>query len=458
MEIPTISALLLVLLVAQLHGSAAITAGAPDGAELWGYTNIRPKAHLFWWYLRSPQRVSSPAKAWPTILCLPGSLGVSAVGRGNFQEIGPLDVNLKPRNWTWLQMADLLFVDNPVGVGYSYVDDPSALAKTDLQAAMDVTELLKVVVKEIPELQGSPLYLVGEFYGGKLAAMIGTLVARAIHAGTLHLKLGGVALGDSWISPDDFALSYAQLLHDVSRLNDNAVGEANKMAATVKEQMLAGQFAAARKTWTDLLSFIDSISDSVNMENFLLDTGMNPVFVDDSRTSSPSLRSTQLIYISSQAPVSATNSISGIMNGVIKKKLKIIPKDLTWQEASIQVYDALANNFMKPAINEVDELLSYGVNVTVYNGQLDVICSTIGAEAWVKKLKWQDMKAFLSLSRQPLYYCDPPNYCSRQIKSYIRSYKNLQFYWVLNAGQFVPIDQPYVAFKMMASITQSPGN
>jgi hypothetical protein len=32
------------------------------------------------------------------------------VGIGNFMEIGPLDVNLKPRNSTWLQKADLIFV------------------------------------------------------------------------------------------------------------------------------------------------------------------------------------------------------------------------------------------------------------------------------------------------------------------------------------------------------------
>jgi serine carboxypeptidase 1 len=36
--------------------------------------------------------------------------GGSGVGGGNFQGIGPLDVNLKPRNSTWLQKADLIFV------------------------------------------------------------------------------------------------------------------------------------------------------------------------------------------------------------------------------------------------------------------------------------------------------------------------------------------------------------
>lgn len=36
--------------------------------------------------------------------------GGSGVGRGNFLEIGPLDVDLNPRNSTWLQKADLIFV------------------------------------------------------------------------------------------------------------------------------------------------------------------------------------------------------------------------------------------------------------------------------------------------------------------------------------------------------------
>ena len=41
---------------------------------------------------------------------LPSSQGASGVGLGNFLEVGPLDVDLKPRNSTWLQKADLIFV------------------------------------------------------------------------------------------------------------------------------------------------------------------------------------------------------------------------------------------------------------------------------------------------------------------------------------------------------------
>uniref|UniRef100_A0A0D9VUT5 Carboxypeptidase n=1 Tax=Leersia perrieri TaxID=77586 RepID=A0A0D9VUT5_9ORYZ len=472
--------LLLSLLCPLLSEHAfAVTSGAPDGSELWGYVQVRPKAHLFWWYYKSLQRVSSAANPWPTILWLQGGPGGSGSGHGNFLEIGPLDVNLNARNSTWLQKADLIFVDLPVGGGYSYAEDPSALVTTDSQAATDGTELLKALAEEIPSLlQGSPLFLVGESYGGKLAAMIGASVARAIHAGELKLTLGGVVLGDSWISPEDFALSHARLLQDVSRLDDNAVADADNKAATVKGQIAAGQFAKAEKAWTDLLDLIDSKSGSINMFNFLLDTGVETMS-SKPPSNSPFRGINKLMkystYLDNQASGSESNTIGGIMNGIIKQKLKIIPKDVIHK--TINLSPVLSNSFSEvlqfqlncrwqEASIPVDELLSCGVNVSVYNGQqeqregivyqdsntLDVICPTIGVEAWVQKLKWDGLKNFLSLPRQPLHYCDT----SKLIKAFVRSYKNLHFYWILEAGHSVPVDQPCVALSMISSIIHSP--
>ncbi|CAL4939775.1 unnamed protein product [Urochloa decumbens] len=447
--------LFLCLFLASLRaGSAAsITTGTADGSELWGYVEVRPKAHLFWWYYKSPQRTSSPGKPWPTVLWLQGGPGASGVGLGNFLEVGPLDVNLKPRNSTWLQKADLIFVDNPVGVGYSYVEDDSLLVTTDWQQAVDATTLLKALVKEVPTLQSSPLFLVAESYGGKYAATLGASVARAVRAGELNVTLAGVALGDSWISPEDFTLSYTPVLLSVSRLNDNAGDEAKRKAETVKQQIAAGQLAPAQRSWTDLLDFIGTRSGNVDMYNFLLDSGMDPVSADTQTGSSPSnvqaLR--YATYLGSQD--SDSNTIDDIMNGVVKDKLKIVPKDHKWVEVSQAVYNALVNDFMKPRIDEIDELLSYGINVTVYNGQLDVICSTNGAEAWVQKLKWDGLKNFLSLPRQSLY-CGQ----SQGTKAFVRSYKNLHFYWILGAGHFVPADQPCIALSMIGSITRSPSS
>ncbi|CAL4914739.1 unnamed protein product [Urochloa decumbens] len=452
---PLLALLPILLCISLRSGSGEpVTAGTPDGSELWGYVEVRPGAHLFWWYYKSPQRTSTPSQPWPTVLWLQGGPGASGVGFGNFQEMGPLDVNLQPRNSTWLQKADLIFVDNPVGVGYSYVENDSLLVTTDWEQAADATTLLKALVKEVPTLQGSPLFLVAESYGGKYAATLGASVARAARAGELNVTLGGLALGDSWVSPEDFTLSYTPLLLSVSRLDDNAGDKANKMAETVKEQIAAGNFTDAEGSWNDLLLFIGAKSGGVDVYNFLdgsLDDSASANTPTGSSPSTVKAMTKYSRYLSGNE--SGSNTLSGIMNGVIKEKLKIIPKDLKWEGENQGVYDALINDIMKPRIDEIDELLSYGVNVTVYNGQLDIICSTIGAEAWVQKLKWDGIKTFLSLPRQSLY-CDP----SKGTKGFARSYKNLHFYWILGAGHFVPVDQPCIALSMISSITQSPAS
>lgn len=158
--------------------------------------------------------------------------GASGTGIGNFQEVGPLDTNLKSRNSTWLKKADLLFVvnslekpylfkscivckfysikfwvindiyyswfiiiglkkDNPVGTGYSYVEDKNMVVKSDEEAGDDLTTLLKEIFNKNEKLQKSPLYVVAESYGGKFAVTLGLSAHKAIIAGQLKLKLGG---------------------------------------------------------------------------------------------------------------------------------------------------------------------------------------------------------------------------------------------------------------------------
>ncbi|KAI3876346.1 hypothetical protein MKX03_032944 [Papaver bracteatum] len=129
--------------------------------------------------------------------------------------------HFKRKNSTWLKKADLLFVDNPVGTGYSFVEDDNAYVRTDDEAATDLTTLLRTLFNGNEQLQKSPLYVVAESYGGKYAVTLGLSIVKAMKAGHLKLKFGGVALGDSWISPQDYVNSWGPLLKDLSRLDNN---------------------------------------------------------------------------------------------------------------------------------------------------------------------------------------------------------------------------------------------
>ena len=81
--------------------------------------------------------------------------------------------------------------DNPVGTGYSFVEDTGLLVKTDDEAATDLTSLLMELFNRDESLQNSPLYIVAESYGGKFAVTSGLSILKAIEAGKLKLKLGG---------------------------------------------------------------------------------------------------------------------------------------------------------------------------------------------------------------------------------------------------------------------------
>jgi hypothetical protein len=52
--------------------------------------------------------------------------------------------------------------------------------------------------------------------------------------------------------------------------------------------------------------------------------------------------------------------------------------------------------------------------------------------------RWDGLRTFLSLPRQPLY-CG----ASKGTKAFVRSHKNLHFYWILGAGHYVsPKSEP----------------
>ncbi|KAF8397777.1 hypothetical protein HHK36_016699 [Tetracentron sinense] len=419
------------------HGGITMAAGTLDGSEEWGYVQVRPKAHMFWWLYRSPYRIEDPFKPWPIILWLQGGPGASGVGIGNFQEVGPLGTDLKPRNSTWLRKADLLFVDNPVGTGFSFVEDEKVVVKTDEEAAIDLTTLLKELFNKNESLQKRPLYIVAESYGGKYAVTLGLSALRAIKSGELKLKLGGVALGDSWISPEDFVFSWGPLLKDVSRLDNNGMEKSNSLAQLIKQQLTDGHYEDATNSWIDLENVISANSNSVDFYNFLLDSGMDPVSMiatELSKEIAMKRYSRYLDFIRSSP--GGDVDLGSLMNGVIRKKLKIIPDNVKWGGQSGLVFSGLVGDFMKPRINEVDELLANGVNVTVYNGQLDLICATKGTEAWVKKLKYS-----LSLSLSLHFSLSSPNH--RIIPG-------------IYGESTVPVDQPCVALKMVGAITESP--
>ena len=87
--------------------------------------------------------------------------------------------------------------------------------------------------------------------------------------------------------------------------------------------------------------------------------------------------------------------------------------------------------------------------MTIYNGQLDLICATVGVDAWLPKLKWDGLDKFQAAKPEPIHgLADKP----RQTTGFFRQHKNLAMYIILSSGHMIPADQPQVASDMLERI------
>lgn len=437
--------LLLLSFLLGFSAGSAIHWTEQEGKEIWDYVTVRKDAHMFWWlyYATNPWKNFSEL---PLVMWLQGGPGGSSTGFGNFEEIGPLDTQLKPRNTTWLQWASLLFVDNPVGTGFSYVNTTDAYAKDLNTVASDMMVLLKSFFDCHKEFQTVPFYIFSESYGGKMAAGIGLELHKAIQEGTIKCNFSGVALGDSWISPVDSVLSWGPYLYSMSLLDNQGLAEVSDIAEQVLDAVNKGFYKEATQLWGKAEMIIEKNTDGVNFYNIL--TKSTPESAMESSLEfirSPLVRLCQRHVRHLQG-----DALSQLMNGPIKKKLKIIPEDISWGAQSSYVFISMEGDFMKPAIDIVDKLLAAGVNVTVYNGQLDLIVDTMGQEFWLQKLKWPQLSRFNQLKWKALH-TDPE---SSETAAFVKTYENLAFYWILKAGHMVPSDQGEMALKMMRMVTE----
>lgn len=77
---------------------------------------------------------------------------------------------MKYRDWFQVKDCNVMFVDNPVGTGYSYVKSNSLLNTNNRQIAEDLVAMMKDFYKRFPKFEKTPLYITCESYGGKMVA------------------------------------------------------------------------------------------------------------------------------------------------------------------------------------------------------------------------------------------------------------------------------------------------
>ncbi|XP_019463273.1 PREDICTED: serine carboxypeptidase-like 33 isoform X1 [Lupinus angustifolius] len=133
---------------------------------------------LFYWFYEAQSEPSNK----PLLLWLNGGPGCSSVGYGAIVEIGPLLINkdgdgLHFNTFSWNQEANLLFVESPVGVGFSYTNTSSDLTRLeDGFVAEDSYNFLVNWLEKFPQFKSRDFFIAGESYAGHYIPQLAELV------------------------------------------------------------------------------------------------------------------------------------------------------------------------------------------------------------------------------------------------------------------------------------------
>ncbi|XP_053595932.1 retinoid-inducible serine carboxypeptidase-like isoform X1 [Microplitis demolitor] len=430
-----IMTLLSTFLVQVAESSKVGKVGFGPGKQDWGHVTVRPGAQMFWWlYYVNPPTINTLDSfnvfEKPLIIWLQGGPGVSGTGYGNFHEFGPLDLNLKRRNHTWVNDYNVLLIDNPVGVGFSFVENDSLMAKNNTQIAQDLVICIKKFLETIPEFGNVPTYIVGESYGGKMAVEFALLWSQAQNNGNIRSKLKGLAIGDSPISFRKIVRSLPSYLLNmglIDRIDQRDINRSvNKILISITKEKWVDAFANYKNMWNTIYNVVDN----VDVYNILKKT--NPTNNSSNNYNFPQVKSPS-------NPVNISSLIQKLMENDVKKALGL---NGTYNLYSNRVSMKLMNDYMKPVTDIVERLLlKTDLKIFVYTGQFDMVVPSPSTLAWMRKLKWNNAKAWRQASRVSFSV-------NNIIEGFVKEYGNLKLYWINRSGHMVPRDNP-IAMKVV---------
>ncbi|KAL9321244.1 hypothetical protein ACSQ67_013083 [Phaseolus vulgaris] len=151
---------------------------------------------LFYWFFEA---ITKPQHK-PLVLWLNGGPGCSSVGYGATQEIGPFLVDtdgksLMFNNFSWNKEANMLFLESPVGVGFSYSNTTSEYAQLgDDFTANDAYTFLHNWFLKFPSYRTRTFYIAGESYAGKYVPELAELIQDRNKDPSLHIDLKGILM------------------------------------------------------------------------------------------------------------------------------------------------------------------------------------------------------------------------------------------------------------------------
>ncbi|KAJ4887345.1 Serine carboxypeptidase-like 32 [Raphanus sativus] len=389
-----------------------------------GYVPVEKKngRAMFYWFFEA---MSLPNQK-PLVLWLNGGPGCSSVGYGATQEIGPFLVANKGNSFqfnpfAWNHEANILFLESPVGVGFSYSNT----------STRDTYSFIQNWLERFPAYKENDFYIAGESYAGKYIPELAEVVYdKNNENSSLHIKLKGILLGnpetseaedwDGWV---DYAWSHAVISDELygvikrsCNFSSNTTWDVKECKDNIDEVINQYHKIDQYSLYTPTCNGNSTLSSSLDSTRFRTNLGNSKMMPRMMGGYDPCLDDYTRVFYNRADIQKALHASDGI-------HLK------NWSICNDDIFNNWTDS--KPSVLPIyKKLIAGGFRIWIYSGDTDGRVPVLGTRYCINKLALP-----IKTSWRPWYH-------EKQVSGWLQEYEGLTFGTFKGAGHDVPSFKP----------------
>lgn len=431
-----------------------------------------PNKFLHYWFLESQ---SSP-KDDPVLLWLNGGPGCSSM-LGLFTELGPFLINddgktLRLNPYSWNKNANVLFLESPSSVGFSYSKAIINFYSDDITAKQN-HNALRAFMKKFPQYSNNSLYMSGESYAGVYLPTLGQLVDK-----DRSLNLKGIAIGNGFLDAAKLKdslifFSYHHGFAGETSWNNLKQHCCNGRVPSRESCTFRGSTVGLRCRYAQLevTSFQGSginpynVYDkcyngekesnwTTNNRRSLIDRGLTMLAFNENHTISDlkpfhvfdTIELEKTAKVKLGPPCTDDHLIHSYLNNPsVREAIHIPHKVGDWESCSLMAYVMQYPTKDGGLAPQIKSLMASKRNLTlmIYNGDVDSVCNFLGDEWFV-----DDLKAELIEDYKPWKV-------DGQVAGFFKVYKGITYVTLRGSGHMVPGDKPKESLFMIEAFLRA---
>ncbi|XP_049525024.1 LOW QUALITY PROTEIN: venom serine carboxypeptidase [Dermacentor silvarum] len=392
-----------------------------------GYITVNPQynSNLFFWFVPS---LSDPDNA-PVILWMQGGPGTTSM-LGFFAENGPYVLSadgseIKYREINWATRYSVLYVDQPVGTGFSFTENEAGYARNQTDVGRDMLEFLQQFFTLFGELAENELYLSGESYAGKYVPTVGATLHENADSMRVKLNFRGIAYGNGITDPINM-MFVGEVIYGVGLIDRSAADYMMSVAREAVQHIRAGNTYEALMLMDKL--FFGIVTEGKGSTFFKNVTGYSYYYNYLTHTEPNGSRAYKVFLPKPRA----------------RRALHV--GDRKFSTTREVVVSHFLDDFMRSAVPQFTEVLENGYKVLVYSGPLDLCVPTTMSENFLAHVAWAHADRWTHAPQHTWWSAD-----GQQLYWLQEDCENLNFVVVRNGGHELPYDQPEAMMELITA-------